>query len=329
MFDEAARQSKGHIFILEILIFAVVLVIVEVVSSLPTLVYGLLAILNDPEIMNAVNAYNAGEITYEQYYEIVGKLETGNTAVLIQLFSTVISTVLVLVFCRFIEKRRLATMGFRKNGIAREYMVGAVVGTAMFSACVGICLATGSLRFDGVSKNINVMVISLFFIGFLLQGMNEEVLVRGYFMVSLSRRNHIALAVFLSSIVFSCLHLMNPGVGILPLINIALFGVFEALYIIKRGSIWGACAIHSLWNFVQGNLYGIRVSGISKLETIMNMTSVEGKDLMNGGEFGLEGGLAVTCVTILAIVIISLTKTNKDEYFDEETAPIIEPAITD
>ena len=32
----------------------------------------------------------------------------------------------------------------------------------------------------------------------------------------------------------------------------------------KRGNIWGACAIHSFWNFAQGNIFGSYVARIYK-----------------------------------------------------------------
>lgn len=327
MFDEAARQSTGHNFFVEILIFLAVFLITAIVSSLPSVVYETAAQLNNEEMIATAMAYSAGEISMDEYTQTITQFLTSGAGLLVQLFSTGISTILTLVFCRFIEKRRISTVGFRKKGFLAEYLVGMLIGVLMFSVSVGICLVTGALEFRGVVQNMNVLMIVLCFVGFLIQGMSEEVTFRGYFMVSVSRRSHIAVAIALSSIAFGLAHIMNSSVTFFAVANITLFGVFEALYIIKRGSLWGACGIHSLWNFVQGNLYGISVSGMSKMDSVMEMAPVQSKTLMNGGDFGLEGGLAVTIVLVISIIAITLTKTNKNELFDEESAPIIEPAV--
>ena len=142
-------------------------------------------------------------------------------------------------------------------------------------------------------------------------------------MVSLARRSNIALAIALSSIAFGCAHLGNPGVNVLPIINICIFGVFEGIYILKRGNIWGACAIHSLWNFIQGNFYGISVSGLGESESVFKMSSVAEKSLINGGSFGLEGGLAVTVVLAISIAALCITKTKESEIA-EESEEIVE-----
>ena len=47
------------------------------------------------------------------------------------------------------------------------------------------------------------------------------------------------------------------------------------------------------------------------------LSIVEGKDLINGGSFGLEGGLPVTIVIVIGTVIILLTKTKKEEISEE------------
>ena len=330
MFEEAKRQSKGHFFIVEILLFLLVMLVTSIVASLPLLPLQISDMAANPEMIDIITKFNASEITMEEYTaEIIAFQASKPIYTIISLFSTGITTLLTFAYCRFIEKRRLSTMGFRKNKFLPEYLVGMLIGIVMFSLSVGICLIFGALNFDGVVQNIKWGIIGLYFVGFLIQGMSEEVVFRGYFMMSVSRRSHVAVAIALSSIAFGCAHLGNTNVSVLAVVNICLFGLFEGLYILKRGNIWGACGIHSLWNFVQGNFYGISVSGIITADSILTMSPVDSKSLINGGGFGLEGGLAVTIVTIISIIAITLTKTKSSEIFDEENAPIIEPAITE
>lgn len=76
-----------------------------------------------------------------------------------------------------------------------------------------------------------------------------------------------------------------------------------AVYILCTDDLWGACAIHSAWNFAQGNLVGIRVSGMAQLPTVAIMHPLGEQDLFHGGDFGLEGGLIVTFVLLASIAL--------------------------
>ena len=312
-------KPNGHNVIVEILIFIVVLLVVNIVSTLPIGVSETVSLMSNEQYIALTQQLSNGEITVNEYKVAVTDLGMGlsSNLVLPTLLTTGITTILVMVFCRFIEKRKLSSMGFRKSGAVKEYLVGVGIGIGIFTVCVGICLITGGLKFEGISKPLNVGMILLYLLGFLIQGMSEETVCRGYLMVSVTRRSPVAVAVIVSSLMFACGHLLNPGISVIAFINITLFGAFMGIYILKRGNIWGACAIHSLWNFVQGNLYGISVSGMNKLDSIINMSIVEGKDLINGGSFGLEGGLPVTIVIVIGTVIILLTKTKKEEISEE------------
>jgi membrane protease YdiL (CAAX protease family) len=155
-------------------------------------------------------------------------------------------------------------------------------------------------------------------LGFLLQGLSEELLCRGYFMVSLAARQRLIVAVVVSSLAFAALHLANASVLDVPLAlpNLFLFGVFTGVYMLKRGSIWGVCAIHSLWNFAQGNIFGIKVSGSTQLPSLLQVSAPNDtwqSTLINGGNFGLEGGIAVTIVLGIAIAVTLLLPAAKPQ----------------
>ena len=223
-------------------------------------------------------------------------------ATVISLFLTAFTTAGALLYCLCIEKRSLLSMGFQKKTFWKNYGKGLIVGTALLLLCSGISLLFGGFTVE-VAEKIPWLYILLFFVGFVIQGSSEEVLCRGYFMLSLSNRCAMPIAVGLSSVVFSLLHLLNPGFGLIPLINIALFGIFMGVYVLREGDLWGACAIHTAWNFAQGNLVGMQVSGTSHTPSILRMLPAEGKELLSGGSFGMEGSLIVTLVLLAAIAL--------------------------
>lgn len=318
MLDEA-KNSKSYFVIIEILIFLALFVVGSILEGLVLAVPQTSYLLNSPEYQQVISDYSSGAITMDEMTQQVTDISTNlpESLIVLSLFITAIATIITMIYCRFFEKRKLSTMGFRKKNALAEYLVGVLVGTVIFSVAVGICLVTGSFRFDGVSENISWGYIGLFLLGFLVQGMSEEVLLRGYFTVSLQRRIPLVAAVAVSSVAFACLHLMNSGITVLAFINLTLFGVFASVYMIKRGNIWGVCAIHSLWNFVQGNIYGINVSGMGNMSTVLRMTPIESKTIFNGGEFGLEGGLGVTIVCVVGIIVLLCTKTKESELSEE------------
>lgn len=130
-------------------------------------------------------------------------------------------------------------------------------------------------------------------------------------MTSVARKSSVIAGVIANSIIFALLHLVNPGIGILPLVNLTLFGVFASVYMLKTDNIWGVSAIHSIWNFVQGSLYGLSVSGMESMPTIFQFTSTD-NTLLNGGAFGPEGGLIVSAVLTISIIITLIVGKKKD-----------------
>lgn len=293
-----ARQARFQPkLIIQILLFLAVFGVGNAATSIILIVPMIIGIFGDPEFLSGVvsgdvrSAISAAMSVMEKPW-----------IMLISLFATVATTLICILYCRKIEKRSMASMGFRKSGWLGRYLKGFAIGTAMLLLCALILWLTGDLDF-AFAKNIPVLYILAFFVGFVIQGMSEEVLVRGYFMVSLGNRCHTAVAVGISSVAFALLHLANPGISLLALLNLTLFGVFMAVYVLRTDDLWGACAIHSAWNFAQGNLVGIRVSGMTQMPTVAIMNPVGERALLHGGAFGLEGGLIVTFVTLAAIAL--------------------------
>ena len=230
-----------------------------------------------------------------------------------------IGTILVIVYCRFIEKRSLRSMGFVRKKAFGQYMFGLLLGLIMFSAALLICLGTGTLKYRGVVIGDSMMLLILFFVAFLVQGMFEEVLLRGYFMVSLSNKTPLIIAILVNSVMFAIIHLLNTGISVMAFINLILYGIFASVYMVKTNNLWGICAIHSMWNFTQGNLYGILVSGQNVGVSLFSFVSTERGELINGGAFGLEGGFAVTFVLVVA-TIATIFYTKKTDDIDAVTA---------
>ena len=291
------KTEKSNEFIsgygLQILCFFAVFIVISIVESIPIMV------LMFKEI------FNLSEFNDEILLELMKKYQvpTGNLA-LLMLFITVFAIIIPIIYCKFIEKRSASSMGIIKKHAIRNYLLGLVVGFAVFSLVILLNVLFGGLTFSGISSDIVIPYMIIYFIAYGIQGMSEEVLCRGYLMNSIGGKHGVGLAIITSSLVFALLHIFNPGLTILAFFNLFLFGVFAALYMICFDNIWGVAAIHSIWNFAQGIIYGISVSGVYNAEhSVFLFKNVEGKAIINGGAFGSEGGIAVTIVLLLSIAI--------------------------
>lgn len=306
MVAEAAAAGKGLHIALEVLVF----IAVFIVCSLAQLI---LLIAGEAVLILSNEDYRQAAIAGDSQM-----LMQSNGMLILMLFTDAGIILMTLLFCKLIQKRKMATLGFRKPGMLKEYFVGLAAGLALFSAAVLLCVATGSLKFHGISSTFSVGVFVLYLLGFMVQGMAEEVLCRGYFLISVGRRYPLAVGILANSLLFAALHLSNGGISVLAFLNLVLFGVFASVYFIKRGNIWGVGALHSIWNLAQGNLYGIRVSGMQVGCSLLSSEMVTSRKLINGGSFGLEGGLAVTLVLTAGTLIMLATR--QQQYTEDAPA---------
>ena len=295
---EAREAQKGWNWFLEFIAFIGVYYVSGIALMIVAIPAGMVMMLTNAD--------------YQEYQskimEISSQISGSDIAMIISLIAEIMMILVVILFCKLLQKRRVSTLGFTKNGAVKEYFVGLLTGFVAFSATVLICVLTGALKFEGVSAGFTPGLFILYVLGFMIQGMAEEVLCRGYFMVSFARKYPIVAAILANALFFAALHLSNPGITPLAFINLALFGIFASVYFIKRGNIWGIGAFHSIWNLVQGNFYGIKVSGLTTRCTVFETAFVDGKELLNGGSFGMEGGIATTLVLVVGIIVLCLMK---------------------
>lgn len=296
-------EKKGWNIILEILLFIGIFILCSLGQMLVIMPYEIIVLFGDSAYQAAIQAQDMEAAALASVNAL-----SGDKFMVVSLVSEIIMIAIVLGMCALIQKRSPRKLGFTKGNFLKEYGLGIVVGFCAFSIAVLIALATGSLSFT-FSKG--GWILLLYAIGFMIQGMAEEVLCRGYMMCSIARRYPLWVAILTNSLVFAALHLLNAGISVLAFINLVLFGIFASLYFVRRGNIWGIGAVHSVWNFVQGNFYGIQVSGNGKMTSVLDCTFAENRELINGGAFGLEGGLAVTAVMVIGIVLLYLEPWKK------------------
>ena len=229
-------------------------------------------------------------------------------SLLITLFSFAFISLLVFFRVKVIEKRSLSSIGFNKNNWLKKYSLGFLIGLVMMSIIVLILLLFGYITVEknpiqpvGVSAISSVLVI-LF--GWIIQGATEEIVTRGWLLNVLSTKYNIGVGLLISSTLFGLMHLTNPNVNYIAVINIILVGLFYGLYVIKTNDLWSVCGMHSAWNFAQGNIFGFEVSGLDVSVGSLIDLNLVGNNVITGGAFGPEAGIIATFILLVSIGIL-------------------------
>lgn len=313
--NSLSPSSKPRSIFVEMMIFLLVFMISSLPQSFISSISTSVMMFLDPGYYELINSFSeTGVMDYNAITQfVVDFMSDIPSEIYIPILASSGFFILgSIIYCKAFEKRSPFSMGFNKRGILPEYLTGLGVGAVMISLPVLFCVLTGAVSLN-VADGINPLTIILFFLAFMLQGMGEEALFRGYLLTSLSRRTNTWIAIIISSVMFSVMHIANANFGIIPFINITLFGIFAAVYMLKRGSIWGVGAIHTVWNFMQGNIYGFSVSGNPKFNTVFDCNLGEFGSILSGGEFGIEGGLGATIVLLIALVVALAMPAKKSE----------------
>ncbi|NLM36399.1 MAG: CPBP family intramembrane metalloprotease [Clostridiales bacterium] len=221
----------------------------------------------------------------------------GFTLNLLQCLLLIFFTIL---FWKIFDKRPIRDIGMIniKKGY-KDLIKGLLFGAISLLVVFAILLLSGNIALARplTEPNFNISLITSLIL-FIFVGINEEMFVRGYCMTVLKQTGKSSVVVIVSSIIFSLMHSLNPGMNILSYINLFLFGLLTAYMTIKSKNIWLAIGYHITWNYFEGNICGFLVSGLetNSLFTLEKVTP----NILNGGSFGPEGGLVVTFILLLS-----------------------------
>lgn len=202
-----------------------------------------------------------------------------------------------------LTRRPLGEMGFWDSHTLRNLGLGLAAGFVPIALVFALEALVGGIQLAGLNTAVlgNVSWWGRLPV-YILVGIGEEALCRGFMMTALKPTRRRLVILLLPAVLFALLHATNPGFGALPFINIILAGVFFGALFLGTGSLTAPIAAHFIWNWAEGCLFGLGVSGTSSLSLIEALPA-EGRALWHGGAFGAEGGLAVTLVLAAATAL--------------------------
>ena len=196
----------------------------------------------------------------------------------------------------------LSLLGMSLRGRGKDLLAGLGVAVLLYAVGFGTSLLMGTVEIASVEWVPRDLLGTLLF--FLLVAVTEEVMLRGFVlgrMLSAGMNRFVAL--FLSSALFSAMHLFNPNFALLPFVNILLAGCLLGASFLYTRNLCFPVVLHWFWNWLQGPVLGYEVSGMDSGETLLTLR-LTGSDLLTGGSFGFEGSLLCTVLLVVGTLAI-------------------------
>lgn len=196
----------------------------------------------------------------------------------------------------------LSLLGMSLRGRGKDLLAGLGVAVLLYAVGFGTSLLMGTVEIASVEWVPRDLLGTLLF--FLLVAVTEEVMLRGFVlgrMLSAGMNRFVAL--FLSSALFSAMHLFNPNFALLPFVNILLAGCLLGASFLYTRNLCFPVVLHWFWNWLQGLVLGYEVSGMDSGETLLTLR-LTGSDLLTGGSFGFEGSLLCTVLLVVGTLAI-------------------------
>ncbi|MFP9131066.1 lysostaphin resistance A-like protein [Niallia sp. BSM11] len=285
------KNSKGQlrtgwlIFVTLIITF-----VIQAIFMLPVEMYALFTVASDGD-GTAVFTMDRSVIMDGRPWLDVFSYALGYVAALISL----------LLLWKFLNKKKIQDLGFGLFLI--NIIFGLLLGAISIAIIFFILLFTDNIELINTLSNPNFSTYSItYLIFFILVGLFEELVFRGYIMSTLADRGRRKVTIYMvSALIFGIAHLANQNVTLLGIFNIFLVGILFAYMYDKTQSLWTPIGYHITWNYFQGNVFGFPVSGTTPYG-VYTIDVSSGNDLLTGGSFGLEGGLLATLMIIFGFI---------------------------
>jgi len=224
-----------------------------------------------------------------------------------------------------LERRTLGHYGLPlglRAALGKNFWLGVVWGWMWLTLLLVVLRMTGSFLFGPITVTMQeaLRYALLWTLAFLLVGVAEEFIFRGYIQFTLTsgfrflgRRWGFLTAAILTSLLFAVAHRGNAGENLLGLGTVMAIGLFFAFTLWRTGSLWFAIGFHASWDWAQTFLYGVPNSGVLAKGHLLNPT-IQGPHWLSGGSVGPEGSLLMYPLIAAMFLIFNLTFPRGTRY---------------
>jgi hypothetical protein len=192
-----------------------------------------------------------------------------------------------------IEKRPVDMYGLPSRGaFGKQFWAGCLFGLCEIFVLIGLIAAFGGYSFGSLAEHGGAIAKWALFWGafFVVVGLFEEYLFRGYTLHTLADGIGFWPAAVLLAVCFGAVHLQNTGEGWIGVAGVLFVGLFWSLTLKRTGSLWFAVGMHATFDFGETFLFSVPDSGMIFPGHLSNAT-LHGPNWMTGGTPGPEGSV--------------------------------------
>jgi|HubBroStandDraft_6_1064221.scaffolds.fasta_scaffold52977_2 membrane protease YdiL (CAAX protease family) len=275
------------------------LIYICIVVGLAVALFGVL--LQVPLFRNALSLANQGRMN--------------TTALIFSEFAQVVAVLAAALVMALIEKRPWGTYGIPLNqAFGLRFWEGMLWGIVAISAMIGLIAAFHGYSFGTIALSRQELINKgfLYLFGFLLVGIFEEYLFRGYTQFTLTTGIGFWPAAGILSGAFGATHLGNPGEGMVGAASVVMIAMFFCLTLKRTGNLWFAIGLHCSFDWGETFLYSVPNSG-NLAEGALSHSVIQGPRWLTGGTVGPEGSVFCFLVVALMFLVFHLLHPPKPE----------------
>jgi membrane protease YdiL (CAAX protease family) len=206
----------------------------------------------------------------------------------------------VCIFRKYIDSESLISIGFTLRSRGKDILHGIVMGFVLMAICFVFLSLTNQLKI--IEVQFYPKTIFIFLVIFFVASIIEEITFRGYLLCNLMESFNKYIALVITAVLFSAVHFANPYTSILVFFNLLLIGYLFGIYYIHSKNLWFSIFLHASWSYFQVAIFGFPIFGM-KLKPLITH-QFQGNSLLTGTNFGLEGSILITILTIFSILYL-------------------------
>jgi membrane protease YdiL (CAAX protease family) len=271
-------------------------------------------------------------MAWSLYWVLVGSLSYAEPFVreiwlrlLVQVALLVSAVMPALVMAR-IEQRPFDVYGLpRRGAFGKLFWLGAVWGIVALTVLMLAMRGSGVFYFGGLALHgVRILKFAAYWgLFFLLVGLSEEFVSRGYTQFTLTPAIGFWRSAVLLSLGFGALHLRNEGETWIGALAAACIGLFFCLTLRRTGNLWFAVGFHASWDWGETYLYSVPNSGIVASGHLLS-SSFAGSHWLNGGSVGPEG--SVFAFGLIALLWVAFDRMYPEIKYPGAGMPPAQPA---
>lgn len=208
-------------------------------------------------------------------------------------FKTAVLLLAYAAFVRVVERRPVDEGSL--PGAGRELAQGFAWAVGLIGAVVSLLALSGAYTVSGWGSAQGALTLLQLHV---FVAVLEELLFRGLLFRLLENFLGTWGALLVSTVLFGLAHSANPGANAITLSALGGLSVCLTLAFVMTRRLWLCVGLHWGWNFAQGGLFGLPVSGTQVAPGAL-AASTSGPTWLTGGAFGLEASVLTLALTAL------------------------------